>query len=106
MSKFVFGGANPRKLWNSNPAQRPTISQISSQLQFLTRQHFRLSQQLEVERQTQHVAAVLFAAATSVYVDMSYALAPSAPQKLTRSCSIDSLETIETSPLSGDSMEF
>ena len=63
-------------------------------------------QQLEVERQTQHVAALLSAAATPVYVDMSYDVAPLAQLKLTRSRSIDSLETIETRPLSRDSMEF
>ena len=105
--------------WNSHPARRPTVSQISSQLQFLMRRHLlllgeqqlqiQLSQQLEVERQTQHVAAAVLlsaTASTAVYMDMSYALAPSAPQKLRRSRSIDSLETIDTSVLSGDSIEF
>ena len=108
--------------WSAIPSKRPAVPAIVAQLQFMVEQEvlvmeerqlkeqlsLRLEQQRRIEQLRQHeeVAAV----AAAMYIDMQYFPPahphPHAHRKHFRSRSCESIETIETTSLSTDSLDF
>lgn len=101
--------------WHNDPAQRPTMTQILSQLELfqdqqlviLESKHLELqvAQHLEAQRRSQQ-ESVARALLYNEMVDLAFKLAPFPPIKHRRRSSNDSIETIETTSLSSESMEF
>lgn len=97
------------RAWHSDPSQRPSVDQIFAQLEAMKDAHFLLleSQHLQQLQVAHHLEAQRRAQeealARAIFIE-NYHSAPSPPMKLKRSLSSDSMETIETTSLSGESI--
>lgn len=102
--------------WHANPSCRPSLSQISTQLeliiekqaQLLILQEQQFQMQLSVQQHNQQQALAIPAVFDAMCVNMNYCRAAGAPtkQQERRYCLDDSIGTIETASLSADSQDF
>jgi serine/threonine protein kinase len=86
--------------WQTSASERPTVSNIAAQLQCFNEQQLLILEEQQLQRQCVQLEVQ---AATAMYIDMTYCMSSNPQRKLYRSHSMDSIETIETSSLSGDS---
>jgi len=97
--------------WHADPTRRPSMDQIISQLEVLKGQQLVIIESKHLELQVaQHLEAQRISHEESIAraycIDMAYKLAPSPLEKYERRYSKESFETIETTSLSSDSMDF
>lgn len=97
--------------WHGDATKRPTMDQIVSQLEVFKDQQLvmfesqqlelQVAQHLEAQRRSQEESA-----ARAICIDLAYRLAPVVPSKNIRRHSHESIETIETTSLSSESMDL
>jgi serine/threonine protein kinase len=97
--------------WSSIPTNRPTITHVVTQIRFIKEQQLLISEEQQIQRQislelhAQQQRQSLQQQQEAVMVAMCVDFEP-APHKMMRCNSFDSIETIETTSLSVDSLDF